>query len=237
MKQDTAVTISTMDNSEQKCNKWWKIATAIASTIAICGIGFGIYGIMQSTQKDNQISNLKAQVEETSNKTAAPKTETGATADNDVVISTTENNSAKDYIYISEWGIKIKVPKADRFREFSYAFTSNALYLWGAKTTESPQATTAFGTLGDWDGRIVNNAFLGKVSRMSAPNAFFSHCEAVGNCGIKIAELDDGSALVWFDSESAMSAYGDQQSYDGQLQESISILKTHFINPDNYSTL
>lgn len=35
----------------------------IASVVAVCGICLGIYGVMQSSQKDNQISSLKTQLD------------------------------------------------------------------------------------------------------------------------------------------------------------------------------
>ena len=46
MEQDTTATMSTMDSSKQKGGKGWKITTAIASVVAVCGIGFGVYGMM-----------------------------------------------------------------------------------------------------------------------------------------------------------------------------------------------
>ena len=240
MEQDITATIPVMDSGKQKDGKGWKIATAIASVVAVCGIGFGVYGILQSSQKDSQISDLKVQVEDSNGKITTLETEKIETTDENgttitIADSAVKNENTKDYVYIGEWGIKIKVPKADRFREFSYAFAPSSLYLWGAKTVEQPQATTAFGVLGDWNGRIVNNTFLGKVSKEDA--SFFTYCEAQNRCGTKIMELDDDSTLVWFDSESAMSAYDNQQDYDGQLQESIDILKAHFTNSDNYSTI
>ena len=49
-------------NNKQNVGLGLKIATVFACVVAVCGIGFGIYGMMQSTQKDSQISDLKAQV-------------------------------------------------------------------------------------------------------------------------------------------------------------------------------
>ncbi len=62
MEQNTTATIPVMDSGKQKDGKGWKIATAIASVVAVCGIGFGVYGILQSSQKDSQISDLKVEV-------------------------------------------------------------------------------------------------------------------------------------------------------------------------------
>lgn len=65
MEQDTNATPPVAESSKQSNGKGWKIATAITFIIAICGVGFGIYGMAQSLQKDNQISDLKTQIEET----------------------------------------------------------------------------------------------------------------------------------------------------------------------------
>lgn len=39
-----------------------KIATAIACIVAVCGISFGVYGILQNAQKDKEILNLQKQI-------------------------------------------------------------------------------------------------------------------------------------------------------------------------------
>ena len=61
---DTSAPIApVVENSEQNGGgNGLKIATAIACIVAVCGIGFGVYGMIQSSQKDNQISDLKAQI-------------------------------------------------------------------------------------------------------------------------------------------------------------------------------
>ena len=61
MEQDTTAAMPVMDGNKQKNEKGWKIATIVASVVAVCGIGFGVYGV-------SQISDLKAQVDD-ANKT------------------------------------------------------------------------------------------------------------------------------------------------------------------------
>lgn len=62
---------------KQKSREGLKITTAIACIVAICGIGFGVYGMMQSTQKNNQISDLKTQMNNSNTTTtvSAPEDE------------------------------------------------------------------------------------------------------------------------------------------------------------------
>ena len=60
---DTGVPVTPVVENKQKSGKGLKIATAIACIVAVCGIGFGVYGMLQSLQKDNQISDLQNQIE------------------------------------------------------------------------------------------------------------------------------------------------------------------------------
>ncbi len=62
MKQDSGIAMSAMDGGKQRNGNGLKIATIIASIIAVCGIGFGVYGMMQGFKKDGQISDLKIQI-------------------------------------------------------------------------------------------------------------------------------------------------------------------------------
>ena len=58
---DTGTSVAPVDN-KQKSENELKIVTAIACVMAVCGIGFGIYGMVQSAEKDNYIAVLEAQV-------------------------------------------------------------------------------------------------------------------------------------------------------------------------------
>ncbi|MBR3256764.1 hypothetical protein IKG02_00520 [Candidatus Saccharibacteria bacterium] len=81
MEQNTTATTPVMNSGEQKNGKGWKVATTIALVVAVCGVGFGIYGMLQSSQKDNQISDLKVQVEDSNGKITSLETEKIETTD------------------------------------------------------------------------------------------------------------------------------------------------------------
>ena len=82
MEQDTTTVAPVINNNGKSSNeKKWKIATVIASIVAICGIGFGVYGMIQSLQKDSQISDLKVQVEDSNGKITTLETERIETTD------------------------------------------------------------------------------------------------------------------------------------------------------------
>ena len=52
---DTSVSAASTVENKQKSGKGLKIVTAIACIVAVCGIGFGVYGMIRSFEKDNQI--------------------------------------------------------------------------------------------------------------------------------------------------------------------------------------
>ena len=56
------------DNSKQTNGNGLRIATVVAAIVAACGIGFGVYGMLDSGQKAQQISNLETEITNKSQK-------------------------------------------------------------------------------------------------------------------------------------------------------------------------
>lgn len=61
---DTGAPMTPVVDDKKKNGNGLKIATAIACVVAVCGVGFGVYGMIQSAQKDKQVSDLKVQIED-----------------------------------------------------------------------------------------------------------------------------------------------------------------------------
>lgn len=120
---DASAPVTPVIDNKQKSNKGLKIATAIACIMAVCGIGFGVYGMMQSAQKDSQISDLKVQINEDDGTTTTIETPKNETATNDGT-AITINEDTKDYIYIGEWGAKIKIP--ENLKGISYIYNNHS---------------------------------------------------------------------------------------------------------------
>ena len=51
-----------LKNSKQTGGVGLKITTAIAIVVAVCGIGFGVYGILGSEQKSQQIADIETEL-------------------------------------------------------------------------------------------------------------------------------------------------------------------------------
>ena len=72
---DIGVPVAPMVENKQKSGNGLKITTVIACIVAVCGTGFGVYGMIQSSQKDGQISDLKVEVNDKSAKIDELETE------------------------------------------------------------------------------------------------------------------------------------------------------------------
>lgn len=156
MEQNATATMPVMDSGKQNSGKGLKIATAIASVAAVCGIGFGVYGMVQSSQKDNQISDLKVQIKEDDGTVTTIETpEINTTTDNGTTItiadSATKNENPEEYIYIGQWGVKLKKP--ENWRSLAQQYTYYNDY---------PQAVDTF--------EIVENESIATSHAMISPS-------------------------------------------------------------------
>ena len=128
MQQDAATEAPTTEKNKSSNAKKWKIIAAVACLVAACGVGFGIYGMIQSSQKDAQISDLKNKNAE-GNKNTAPldshEDEEKEDESGDNPDKSTSNPESKDktdasdkdaslisnrFLEIPELGIKVKLP-------------------------------------------------------------------------------------------------------------------------------
>ena len=98
---DTGVQMTPVVDDKKKNGNGLKIATAIACIVAACGIGFGTYGMMQSSQKDNQISNLKIQIEDSNGKITTLKTDEIKISDDSRTITIDDSTVKKQNPIIS----------------------------------------------------------------------------------------------------------------------------------------
>lgn len=113
------------DNRQSNTSVKPKIIIAIVSAIAILSIGFGIYGIVQSTQKENQILSLSGQVSELRAKISFY--EENASISNEESQSSGEERNGEEvapgpgsgrYLEIPEWGAQFEYP--DNIIEVTY---------------------------------------------------------------------------------------------------------------------
>ena len=121
MEQDPTTTEPIINNNTPNNKKGWIIATAIISIIAVCGIGFSIYSVVQSSQKDNQISDLENQVDFLGDELSSANSKQNETTN----YLTTTNGDTKDYVYVGEWGLKIKIPEELFYLDYQISHVSD----------------------------------------------------------------------------------------------------------------
>ena len=138
---DASTPIVPAVDNKQKSGNGLKIAVAIACVVAICGVGFGVYGMMQSAQKDSQISDLKVQIKEadgTITTIETPEIETTTDNGTTVIIAddiASEKIDSTKYLYVGAWGIKIAIP--DSLKTVNYTYSAqDTLCLSGVKYYE-----------------------------------------------------------------------------------------------------
>ncbi len=130
MEQDMVAATPTTNNKTSNGNGW-KAATAIASVVAICGIGFGVYSMMQKTQADDKISDLKIQMKNSDGTvTTIDSSKIETTDGNGTTVTITDTAKAvggpyieDGYFYVPEWGVKYKL--SDDLVNYGYAVDQN----------------------------------------------------------------------------------------------------------------
>lgn len=117
MKEESIIESTQPKNNNS--NKGLKIATVVMSILALAGVGIGIYGMLQSSDKDHQISDLKVQIKNSNGTTTTLETPEVSTTTEDgttvtisdsattlglspVVISSSINNNKNAYYLSAE---------------------------------------------------------------------------------------------------------------------------------------
>ncbi len=146
-------------SEKKKGGKGMLYGMILLAVLAIGGIGFGVWAYMDGeTQKNNlneEIDSLKKQNNDLMNQLSD---------DASVDIDTGSDADTADYIYVGEWGLKIKIP--EELKMVSYRFQH---YKYSGQ--EDVTSVTVAGTMDDMDilpdfGRIEKCDGLGSIGRL-----------------------------------------------------------------------
>ena len=228
MEQDKLVTTPVTENNQQNNKKGWKIATVVASILAICGIGFGVYSVIQGSQKDRQISDLKAQVEntketeETKTSQATPQPSNSATITNSANLSPEE---LSHYIYVAQWNLKIALPSSLSSLNYSYSMMPGytSLEVSGVSCAAPRECHYA----PDFADQSKNRFSLGLISR------YHKDAEIPVSVGEKILTIDDYN-YYYSHPQAVYSTNPDEEAWE---TESVNLIQATLTNPDNYSAI
>ncbi len=190
-----------------------RIAIIILAIIALAGIGFGSFGLIQNNQKAQEIKVLQ---EAKINADSAIKTEIST----EPAIKT---KNPADYIYIGEWGIKIKKPQDLKVTGYTYGIRSDSesLYISGFKTGKQGLPNFANNKYNDGLGVIIKYHKDKEIPPQLSPE------------------------LVYSDGEYNYYAYYRMASYEGSYDtdeedweaESRDLIYNMISNPENYSKI
>lgn len=195
------------------------VAIVVLMILALGGVGFGIYGMVMRSQVQREMNDLNVEkvLEDDSQ-----EVEEGAEVEiqTDCNTISTEASMARDYIYVGEWGIKIKV--SDKLAAVSYVFNNavNTLYVTGALKDRGQYVPSFVSNLLDHGSGLV------ALSR-------YHKDDVAGTATVgKMAQANDGYALGevlyvdgdWFYTyQHAQAAYGTESERQWEIDSAAEI--------------
>lgn len=226
---DAGASIAPVVDNKQKSGNGLKIATAIACIMAVCGIGFGVYGMMQSSQKDSQISDLKVQIKKddgTITTIETPEIETTTNNGTTVTITDTAKVSGGPYIengyfYVPEWSLKFSIPS--ELTNYGYAVNYDTAQTGYTLPSIGFTAMLKSDELQNAQARYYDDIETCAIVNVSKePGTWDTKNQINGT----IKQFDDYSLLIWNYSRHGSCDYN---LHIDEVQEKI---QTMFLNPE-----
>ncbi len=196
-------------NEEGKMSKNAIIGIIILTIIAIAGVAFGIFGMMQ---KNNSVADLKVQIKNEDGTTTTietPKIET-TTVNGDTTVTITDSNitteNPEDYVYLGDWDLKIKIgDELEVFQLTHYVDDDCEDYSFLTVNPEQKSVISQkYGVAVD-NGDIFPQVFLERCAKADAPQ--YHQLEPLFS--------DDGEYVYYIHSSSGaiFEYYGEAGSY------------------------
>ena len=205
----------------------WILAIVLLLIVAAGGVGFGVWAYMDgNTQKEQlsaQVNDLQEQNSELQEQLASgSNTGTGMSGGTE---GGTINTA--DYIYVGEWGIKIKI--SEGLSMVSYKFVQG-------RTEEIGNTTSLIvsGAVGDGLPRYADFSYnadgLGFVRRFSRSNG---QNECIGS---RMVTSDDEYIYCYFHPQVAYSVDDSESNADDEA-EAVDLVQEMLLNAENYSAI
>jgi hypothetical protein len=205
-----------------KSGKGAKIVATIASVVALAGIGFGVYGMIQA----NSTKDLKIEVKNADGTTSTIEADKIEVKDgNTAVISEpTEKEDSSRYVYLGEWGLKIKLDDNMEFATYLYSYNTDQAFSY-VHVSGAPKNGQVVPKYADFD---VCSLGLGAVSRVPVERY---EAEKDNDYAREPFMTRDGYAYFYSHPQALCS-----DDRDGELKMAEYIEKM-LSNPDNYSAI
>lgn len=222
-------TISETATGKSRMSKGQIIGMVILTIVALAGVAFGVFGMME---KDKAEKNLAIKITEAGGKVTEMVTDKITSVDENGTVTeitdtnvTTEAINPEDYIYIGEWGLKIKIP--EELKNVSYKFQQ--------KTPGDVQAGSLLvtGVLNSVEG-MPNYAII-YGSGVSCPGlGAIYRVEKPGELVVNVVEVfsDDNYNYYW----SGPQSYCEQSTAKEEMNTS-RVIQEMLTNRENYSKI
>jgi hypothetical protein len=208
----------------------------LLAILAAGGIGFGVWAMLDGNskvaKKDDEISGLKSQLAERSEIVVDDTT----VVDADGGDAGTSVANIADYVYLGEWGLKIRIPEGLKKVSYKYEQTGGGL---NDGTAVIVSGTTGDG-LPDFASFLKNTSGLGAISRISKDTYSGSDYDGAPD-DIRTCGIDAG--LVFSDDEynycygRPQVVYSTTENEKNLEVESINVIEQMLNNGDNYSKI
>lgn len=213
-------TAAPMAASKQKNGGGLKAFAAIASIVALAGIGFGVYGMIQANNASNK--DLKIEVKNSDGTTS--KIDAEVKDGNVVVTEPVKTENADRYIYVSNWGLKIKLDDNMEFATYLYSYNTDQAFSY-MYVSGAPKVGQVVPEYADFD---VCTRGLGAVSRIPTDRYNADEKEAPYR---EPFMTRDGYAYFYSHPQAICS-----DDKDGEVKMA-SYIESMLSNPDNYSAI
>lgn len=202
-----------------KSGKGAVIGMVICSILALAGVGFGVYEMMNKPATQD----LKIQVKDTDGEITTIETDKIEKTDDGKTITIADSvaeTSSKDYIYVGRWGLKIKV--GDELEEVTYKFGYDP-------STSAWSLQLSGGLKGGQDlyeFSLIDKCSLGAVTKVKK-----EHSESYAHYGGKLV-MTDGDYEFYYSHPQDICGPEWSKESETKVAEAIERILT---NPDNYT--
>ena len=212
---------------EKKKGKGMFYGMILLAILAAGGIGFGVWAMLSGNQQAESLNSQIADLKQTNSELLDQMVMD--TDEGDTIINVDNSANTVDtanYIYVGEWGLKIKIPESLKSISYNYGRNSNgpAVVIVGSEY-DGKYIPENLATMGDNMG-ITG---LGSVQRYTK--------------GVEIAPTSPPS-LVFSDNEYDYYYHSPQKTYQVQNEDEnkrqndiIDLVKEMLTNSDNYSKI
>jgi len=227
-----------------KTGKGMMIGMIACAVLAVGGIGFGVYEMTQANSAKQQISDLRVEIKNQDGTTTTLETDKIEVKDDTKTVVISDSAvavNAKEYIYIGEWGIKVKIPDTVKNVGFLYNTDGDysSLYV-SARVTEDNTENPAFND--NFSDMYYNSGGQGAIGIIRNP-----HKCAMGEIDV---EGDPGSGVdcpiiltnsfgkeigIRYSHPQAIYSLSEEQK-EWELK-AVGAIQEMLSNPDNYSAI